>query len=422
MKKVLILICLLILLSGCAAKEIQPEYTLPIPSDRETEASPTEQGAGTGSVSTPLREYITYPVEHPSDCVEGNKYYYTDTARVCYYDFDRMMSVTLCSQPNCKHNDESCNAFIAPKTTETELRYLVREGVVYAIFSEDAGHSLRLITLDPITGDRTTLVEYDAGERFVQYLNLTVDGNVIYYVYNEYGISDSGSCTGETNRCYLYDLTTGQTQLLQETVQPDIEGFGFSTGGLVLYVCTENFYVYEKVEPWTELPLGVQEFVSQGNDVDTYFEYVMDFLPDRALYIVNRKTGEEQYFADSLDDLRIQDMYSAYCDKKMSFVRDDTFCIYDGRTGEITELFYAENVGYQALADGRIFYNTYSEGENGEAVWTDYWYDITTGEHLIRPNSNLGILHETETHFITSINTFISKQDYYNGNYDKTFR
>lgn len=421
MKRVFCVLLVAILLAGCASEGRVPEYTLPVP---ETTEAPSTEPSVSESMEQPVewREYATYPVRHPSDNVEGNKYYYPDSARVCYYDFDLMLSVTLCSQPNCKHNDESCNAFIAPKTMETEVKYIMRDGLVYAFYSEGAGNSIKLITLDPVTGERHTLMEYDAGERYIKYLSFTVDGDVIYYQYTEYGIKDNGTYERETIRCYVYDIPSGQSQLIQESVMPEIDGIGYYSGGLLMFVCTENFYLYEKTEPWTTLPMHIEEYVAQGNDLESYYEYCMTFAPDSALYIVNRKTGEERYFAENTAELRIQDIYSAYCDKKMSFVRDDTFYIYDGRTGEITELFHAENVGYQALADGRIIYNTYSNDENGETVWTDHWYDLSTGEHVIHPSNHIAVMQETETHFITTMNTFISKQDYYNGCFDNTFR
>ena len=421
MKRLFAVLLILLLFSGCAAEETKPTYTLPVPETTDATSESTDSTFSDES-ERPWVEYATYPVKHPSDNVEGNKFYYPDSARVCYYDFDLMLSVTLCSQPNCKHNDESCNAFIAPNTTETEVKYIVRDGLVYAFYSEGAGNTLKLITLDPLTGQRNTLVEYDAGDRYLNYLSFTVDGDVIYYQYYEYGIKDNGYTERETFRCYVYDIPSGTSQLIQESVMPDIDGISFYSGGLLMFVCTENFYLYEKTEPWTTLPIHIEEYVAQGNEMESYYEYCMTFAPESALYIVNRKTGEERYFAENTAELGIQDIYSAYCDKKMSFVRDDTFYIYDGRTGEITELFHAENVGHQALADGRIIYNTYSKDENGETVWTDHWYDLSTGEHVIYPDNHIGIMQETETHFITTLNTFISKQDYYNGNYDKTFR
>lgn len=421
MKRFLCVLLLVIMLGGCGTERQAAEYTLLIP---ETTVPFTEEHTPTESTdhSTLRREFATYPVYHPSDHVEGNKYYYPDSSRVCYYDFDLMLSVTLCSQPNCKHNDESCNAFIAPKTTETEVKYIVRDGTVYAFYSEGVGNSIKLITLDPMTGERHTLIEYDAGDRYFNYLDFTVDGDVIYYQFNEYGIKDNGCFEREIIRCYVYDIPSASSSLIQESVMPEIDGISFYSAGLKMLVCTENFYMYEKTEPWITLPMPIEEYVAQGNEPDNYYEYCMTFAPESGFYIVNRKTGEERFFADSIDDLKIQDMYSAYCDKKMSFVRDDTFYIYDGRTGEITELFYAKNVGYQALADGRIIYNTYDEGENGETIWTDHWYDLATGEHVTYYDCHLGIAQETETHFITTMGTFISKQDYYNGYYDADFR
>ena len=279
MKRFLCALLFVLVLAGCASEGRVPEYTLPVP---ETTEAPSTEPSVSESMEQPVewREYATYPVRHPSDNVEGNKYYYPDSARVCYYDFDLMLSVTLCSQPNCKHNDESCNAFIAPKTMETEVKYIMRDGLVYAFYSEGAGNSIKLITLDPVTGERQTLMEYDAGERYIKYLSFTVDGDVIYYQYTEYGIKENGTNERETIRCYVYDIPSGQSQLSQESVMPEIAGIGYYAGGLTMFVCTENYYLYEKTEPWTTLPMPIEEYVAQGNDMESYYEYCMTFAPE----------------------------------------------------------------------------------------------------------------------------------------------
>ena len=106
----------------------------------------------------------------------------------------------------------------------------------------------------------------------------------------------------------------------------------------------------------------------------------------------------------------------AFRDKQMSFVRDDKMCIYDGRTGQVTEYFTNEDICMHRLADGRIFYTL---EENGE--YSHWYYDPNTDEHHERI---LPIRGETQDCFRIYTDKgyrFITKQDFYNENYDAAF-
>ena len=106
----------------------------------------------------------------------------------------------------------------------------------------------------------------------------------------------------------------------------------------------------------------------------------------------------------------------AFRDKKMSFVRDNTMCVYDGRTGRVTEYFTKEGICMHRLADGRIFYTL---DENGE--YSHWYYDPNTDEHH---EYFLYIHGETRDCFRVYTDMgyrFITKQDWYNENYDAVF-
>jgi len=108
----------------------------------------------------------------------------------------------------------------------------------------------------------------------------------------------------------------------------------------------------------------------------------------------------------------------------MSFADGDTICIYDGRTGQVTRCFTRENIAMQMYKDGRIIYNVCME----DGSWEYYWYDLTTGQmQQFQKGESIMIFavhEETADYFYgysNGENRFISKQDWYNENYDAAF-
>ena len=78
------------------------------------------------------------------------------------------------------------------------------------------------------------------------------------------------------------------------------------------------------------------------------------------------------------------------------------------------------------MLDGRIIYNVWIDEEGGDSEF--YWYDLTTGERQqFQKGVSLmifSITGETTDCFIGQMNGIekrITKQDFYNENYDKAF-
>ena len=113
----------------------------------------------------------------------------------------------------------------------------------------------------------------------------------------------------------------------------------------------------------------------------------------------------------------------------MALVDGTTVCVYDGYTGQVTPYFEQDRIGLLTLLDGRIVYNVYPEEGSGTEEWDFFWYDLTTGESR-QFQEGIGTMvfsvhEETADYFHGSYNgrsnCFISKQDFYNENYDAAF-
>lgn len=426
MKKCLIVLVISLLLCGCTPQ--MQDYTL--------STAPTEQMLPTDSMvpleTRPYREYATYPVEHPSPNVRGNLVFSTRSKIVHYYDMDLRRQVALCSQPNCTHNTQACTAYLGGSGSTT---YQVVGDVAYALIQEnpDDGGKTQFIAQNVVTGERNLLWDLtpEKDNTILDYLDFIIDGNTAFIQFRQFDmvetITDGRYHWDYQNICwviYEIDLNTGARTLLSSDevpYDPPIERMGDC---LALRATTEEYLLMIDYEPPAEDVLSREAFYEQFPDGD-YYEYVYEHFQDYEYVSVNRRTGQRKRICGDAQVARISDS-CVYRDQKMSFVNDGWVCVYDGRTGEVTRYFQQENIGFQNLLDGRIIYNVWipEEGDSYEF----YWYDLTTGEkqQFQKGVSTMifSIMGETEDCFIGNykgIEKRITKQDFYNENYENAF-
>ncbi len=425
MGKILSMIRLIsiLVLTGC--KEQLPEYTLEVPTATEgkTETAETE-----ATEPKEYREYATYPVERPKDNIVGNIYYYTDSRVISYYDTELRRRVTLCSQPNCTHNDEKCMAYLGGGDGTS---YQVYGDVVYAIIDHtSSGGNLLFIARNLITGENRTLWDLTPEENTVrEYVGFSICEDVAFLTFREFEMEwkeDGTSYLEKDIKHYSYeiDLITGERELLLVGEAPSLEGVFFSGDSIVVSLCTQNYLLISDVEYIGELPMTMEEYLKMnpGGDYAQYFIENDDLICTVDHYSIDRKTGERKRIYGNDTEARHQD-FSCMRDRKVVFTQGNTVCVYDGYTGEVKPYFEEENIGYMGYLDGRIIYNT-----GAESMYSYFWYDLQTGEKKqFQEGINImvfAVQEETRDYFYGYYNgkmCFISKQDFYNENYDAAF-
>ena len=415
MKRILILFLSVLMLCGCTPQV--SDYTLDTaPSLPDTTELPT----GSSQVKE-YREFATYPVEHPTDNVSGNLWYEERALVVSYYDVDLQRKVVLCSQPSCTHNNRDCTAYLGGGTGTI---YVVRGDVAYALIDDsDKTGSISFVSQNLITGERELIWDLTTEKDVVmERFQLSIDGNTAFLYFEQYRlVLQELNYIEEDSRCYGYaiDLNTGEREILLDSEKivlgnPDWGYADFGGEELFVQACTEQYILISSKE-YTFLPMQPDEYLAQNPNGD-YNAYLEENGPQGKAEIVsiNRATGERTKLCDYTEAM-LMDM-GAFRDKQMSFVRDDAMCIYDGRTGQVTEYFSNENICMHKLADGRIFYTL---EENGE--YSHWYYDPNTDEHH---EHFLHIYGETQDCFRIYTDKgyrFITKQDWYNENYDAAF-
>lgn len=428
MKRLLMLLMTLFLLCGCTPQ--MQDYTL---ASVPTELSyPTEYIAP--QETRPYLEYATYPVEHPSPNVWGNMVFSTRSNIVHYYDMELRRQVALCSQPNCTHNSEDCTAYLGGSGLTT---YQVAGDVAYALIegNEEDDNRIQFVAKNVVTGERRLLwdltPEKDNTTIDIDYLDFIIDGETAFIQFRQYDMKETVTdgvfhWENTNNIWYIYemDLVTGDRTVLSADEVPYADYTLWYGDCLALRATTEDYLLMMDYEPPAEDILSYEEFYVKFPDGD-FSAYVYEHFQDYEYVSVNRKTGERKRICGNAQEARIQDS-NVYRDQKMSFVDDGWVCVYDGRTGEVTRYFEQENIGFQNLLDGRIIYNVWVDEEGGPSEF--YWYDLTTGEKQqfqkgVSPMI-FSIRGETEDCFIglyKGIEKRITKQDFYNENYDNAF-
>ena len=445
MKRILWIFLLLSLMLLCGCDRELKDYTLETQASTQTTTEATTQSPSASTTQSlsesttqakEYREYTTYPVEHPKGHIVGNLYYYANSPVIRYYDTDLRRSVSLCSQPNCTHNNDNCIAYLGGLGGTS---YCVEGDMVYAVVNDAInGGKIQLIERNMITGENRTLWDLTPGENMIQEnLCFSVCDDLVFLTFREYEMewNDEGTTYWEKNTVlfsYEIDTRTGERQELLRYEIPTVRGLYFSGSAIVPDLCTENYLFVQEVEHNGAPPMSEEEYYKQNPtaDAEVYDQYVWEawrHFEEVSHYSVDRRTGEKKRLYGNSGDAHIQDA-SGKREKKQLFTDGNTVCIYDGYTGQVTAYFEQENIGYMGYLDGRVIYNVWEEGENGDDIYNFFWYHLQTGE---RQPFQVGIngmvfsvQEETTDYFYGYYNggmRFISKQDFYNENYDAAF-
>ena len=410
MKNLLILLVSVLLLCGCTPQI--SDYTLStVPSSPETTVPPTET-----TQAKEYREYATYPVEHPTDNVSGNVWYEDNALVVSCYDTDLRRKVVLCRQPSCTQNNRDCTAFLGGGVWNT---YVVRGDIAYALIDDsDKTGNITFVSQNLITGQRELIWDLTPEENIDrQRFQLSVDGSTAFLSFEQCTmVLQDLNYSYEDHRVYGYaiDLNTGERELVVDSEITVLEHIQIGGDEFLVLGCTEQYLLIAE-SSFTFLPMAPSEYLEQ-NPTGDYDAYYQENPPqsNSKIISINRVTGEKTSICD-YGEAHMIDM-GAFRDKKMSFVRDNTMCVYDGRTGQVTEYFTKEGICMHRLADGRIFYTL---EENGE--YSHWYYDPNTDEH----HEHFLYIHgETRDCFRVYTDKgyrFITKQDWYNENYDAAF-
>lgn len=351
---------------------------------------------GTEEVKTyPLpeenRKALTESLDKICPSTQGG-YYFVSGEYLRYATLDEKGSIALCAQSGCKHTDSACQAYMGG-TIQQMIEY---QGMIYAIVLDDYENP-SLVSHSASGGTYQTLLSWDAWDESDEQnistqisLYLAAHGKLYYSVTRDFYNPKTGDPLSEDERVTMeYNIATGETRELPEE--------GLICTGKAGYVMRLWDQDYDETQ---------QKYVINEAQLRLYD-------PETWEYTVIADYEQDGFLPTADPALRYGDLTPYQC--------GNTLYLFDAGTGEKRELLTAqEPIIIYWIMDHKVFYITRTE----DKYTCVYYADIDDGIPVQLENQGntesmvCSISFEGNDFFSAPGFYTISKEDFYNENYD----
>ena len=323
---------------------------------------------------------------------------YLASYTVFYFAPDSGTEFAACPIAGCTHKDDACPGRISGLTA-----FCADDTYWYAFTTME--NVLRLLRVDPLTGDRTVLHTWEYGAYFGD--GILSSGHILADI-RSFLEEDS------TSSYVSIDLSDGT---VLEFARADEMGQGRLAGGdsnTVIMEWTAYLEPLVTFEKWLE--------ANPGKSEEDYFAYV-----DRLYYQDNvvtlrsfdLTTGDYRDLPNTQGARLFSDSNISY-DEYFVYCQGDSVMLGSFSREESRTVFTAEGISNAWLMDGRVFILR-REGEHLQ----EWVADMAGGEAKLLHDYGqsdcvvFSAVREINDYFIGSGACYISKADYYAGNFDK---
>ena len=445
MKKILLITIIMLLLAGCT-KEL-PAYELP-----SYTAEPEESAETAPTQEKTWEEFNIYPVGLDVDALLGHtdhEIVFLQGKYAQYYDVEMHRAFAFCSQPNCTHSDESCPSYFGGDSV-TDTDYVVAGDSIYAVCTEDDGRTLRLRQLKPLTGEKADLYTEALPEpmegtdengtprlitNYFQSPDLLFTGNTLILQYQimrqeDRFESDRQVSQGNGEKIILrYDLNSGT---MQELLRSDVPVFGSTwLSSDMILDAADQYALLSTHDSFQAVPMTEEEYVENGSAAEDYSDYigcVLETCERGEILLWDLETGEKTVLCTP-EELGMNSSYALDRQRhRICFLKNDReLWRLDLRDGSQIKLLELEgNICNISQWDGRVFFSTWRNLEDGTTWYDWFWFEPETWElRQYQKDENFcvfSIWGETDSYFYgcgaDDTDAVLSKQDFYNENYD----
>lgn|GEM_PF-4052104 len=407
-KLILLTIAVIILLTSCAKKndtgDSSDDTRQGTSANGETLKMQNESEDSYGSAAgSGILEIVDY-----ESCMTEEGFYYlknidTDTddyMLIMHLNISSMLEIPLCNKPNCKHTDDSCNAYVKSVTetylfTNKDKLYLViadsdRVNDIYSGNPEastgftvigvgSAPQTIYRMNLDGT--NRTKLMELDSKIKIQ--LPFVIDGNNLY--------------------CKKYETkqqSTGDNKITEVNENEEL-----------ICINLDNQTVIKINDMKNKNIIGIHQtkIILQGYDSDidyaslpqtdaAFIEYYNNTDRSIITYDVNTKEEKTHIKAKTtkLDNVVQKDNRVCYYDREGNKVK-----LLNLDTGEIADLpinMIKSRSFLSEIVDDKLIYNVSEDKQVNAMVDNSYCYDFKTGE-----NKELTLFIESNEKFPVNI-------------------
>ena len=373
----------------------------------------TEMNTAPETFPYPTENIEAAPLRGHGATASGSNGYYSGRQTLKYTDMDSWKTISLCPQPGCTHQDETCHAWMG----ENVSQLCDYHGTLYAI-TEDGNGGFQFLSKDPATGERKILGEWKGKDEWEYY------GQVIL------GNFSDGRCTIITmlhhtnpeeetwveNHLYIYDLASGTwEELSQEYAENGWSVVGIY-GDYLLFTHRDELITEEQYAERGDFCGGI-----------SYQEYLKNRIPSE-LRLYNLKTGETKTIASEEEGLILSVDPALTYGYTYIYQKVNDICLYDLQTQEERVAITMERVINFWLLDHKIFLIQSFNGKPDSGCYI-YFMDMDGGPLFLLPNGGstegmeYSILYEGDDFFIGNYHggkSVISKADFYADRYDQS--
>lgn len=413
MKRKIIVMLLLLLLSGCGKHNLTDVESLTAKAQRNN----CVHGA---SSLTKI-------------CVANAGVFYIDNNAagklLCYFDYDANSSFVLCSTPECLHSDEECAAFRASSTFVDG--FACYDGALYLLQREVDDTTYRLIQMDVNCENQTVLTEITAEEGW----SVAAISDVYYcgsyaWIHAIYGkYEDTARQMINAEELLAIRLTDGEIISLTGPLTTEKDNLSYLS-----FAAISDSAVAWNIDCYDALPLSQNEFLGQNENIENYISYLEQYYENvetiRSWWMVSQEDMEPTQIA--FPGNLIIDFYEGKCLGLVLNGDVETELLYNPDTGETQELFSIQNGGCLGRYQGEICNLLYG-GENlifmesqgdSKAQVSSYSLADDSITPLFEDDESISfrIIGETEDRLIGTVGTntarvWIWKSDYLNGDW-----
>lgn len=281
---------------------------------------------------------------------DGKGFYVPQSQFLNYYDPEVGTQIPLCSQSGCRHADESCEAYLGPKTTG----FVDYNGTWY-VLSQNNYTVAALWRVEPKTRQRTKLCEFAGKEEGESYLFQSgfISHGYAYLDLTHNTMTADGDILSD-NYMVRVQLDNGEVQFLFENQYVKFLGAGEER-------------VLISVPSSISLPMSEKEYLEQNPGGD-YFDYLNTFYANHnaaddvmELREYTADLSSYQVLASGYIRGMMDPTMGCWGDLTLYAVEEELY-LYNLATGEQRQIQYQGTLKNFFFNDGRIILFAHDTG------------------------------------------------------------
>lgn len=274
-KRLLVLLLTLVCLTGCSNKDKEDNLAKKIDINYNQTSESYVEGED--------NQYFFAEINSPVKIDNGYYFIERNSSIINFYDTKQNLTVALCNQPNCNHEDNFCNAYL--ENFDFEMEYY--SGHLYLIGYSKDDSSVWLYRFSTDGSERKKLCKLYSATELEHYCNWTLHRGYVYYTIPDYNLSEHTSKlyrvalepNAKSEEIFSFDniggnisgiKAYGNNVYFQNCTYADLDANGY-TGDICKYDIINNNVEVVKKDSWRAFAVVANDlYYDNGSEVMKY--------------------------------------------------------------------------------------------------------------------------------------------------------